>query len=254
MTGLLYKELKLNSRKLILNLLGAMIYPLLIIFVIKVCDADAKKGVDDEINQQMLTNVMSIIWLSACCIAYFFTAVIQNGLIPQDERKKWAYYVTSTPTGIKGFVGVKYLCSLFIGMVTVTILMFIQSLAADMGALKVDATTIIVGAFYMQIFMRAIEFPLIFRFSSKVGYMVKSCIVVLICIVLFVYFLFGDTSMFANLETFWERFFKFVNDPEQMKKVYLWIGIIAVAVMPLYYLSYRLSVKWYLKGVENYAK
>lgn len=254
MTGLLYKEFRLNARKLIFSIIGTMVYPVVIIIVTKLSEIEAEKTFNDAQQEQMLMNIMGLLWLTSCFMAFMFFAAFQNTLIIEDERKKWAYYITSTPTGVNGLIGVKYLMVMITGMFVVTIMTIMQAIQNDMDSLTIDATAITIMGFFMQLLFRAIEYPLIFRFGTKVGNMVKSCIVVLLCIVLFVYFLFGDTSMFANLETFWERFFKFVNDPEQMKKVYLWIGIIAVAVMPLYYLSYRLSVKWYLKGVENYAK
>lgn len=254
MTGLLYKEFRLNARKLIFSIIVSMVYPVMLIFIAKLAEIEAKKTFTDPQQEQMLSNVLGIIWFTSCFMAFMFFAAFQNALIIEDERKKWAYYITSTPTGVKGFIGVKYLMVMLTGMFVVTIMTILQAVQNDMDTLTIDATAVTIMGFYMQLLLRAIEYPLVFRFGTKVGYMVKSCIVVLICIALFVYFLFGDTSMFANMETFWERFFKFINDPEQMKKVYLWIGIISVAVMPLYYLSYRLSVKWYLKGVENYAK
>ena len=254
MTGLLYKEFRLNARKLIFSIIGALVYPTFLIIITKLSEIEAEKTFNDAQQEQMLSNVVGIVWFTSCFMAFMFFAAFQNTLIIEDERKKWAYYITSTPTGVNGFIGVKYLMVMLTGMFVVTIMTIMQAVQNDMGILTIDATAVTIMGFFMQLLFRAIEYPLVFRFGTKVGNMVKSCIVVLLCIVIFVYFLFGDTSMFANMETFWDRFFKFVNNPEQMKKVYLWIGIISVAVMPLYYLSYRLSVKWYLKGVENYAK
>ena len=43
-------------------------------------------------------------------------------------------------------------------------------------------------------------------------------------------------------------------DENKVKRMTLWFSIITLAVIPIYYLSYRLAVKWYLKGVESYAK
>ena len=69
-----------------------------------------------------------------------------------------------------------------------------------------------------------------------------------------IYLLFGDTSPFENMDNFWGNIDKARNDPEKLKKAMLWFSILTAAVIPVYFLSYRLSVKWYLKGVENYAK
>ena len=66
--------------------------------------------------------------------------------------------------------------------------------------------------------------------------------------------LFGDTSAFADMDTFFDRLLAALADENKVKRMTLWFSIITLAVIPIYYLSYRLAVKWYLKGVESYAK
>ena len=254
MTGLLYKELKLNARKIVLYTLSSMVYPMVIIIFTKLAASTLKDSIEDEVQAQLVNNMIGLVWMCFCIISFFITSVLHNSFITQDERKKWAYYISSTPTGIKGFVGVKYLASVIVGMITVTALMIMQNLANSIGSLVPDATIAIVLGFYGQMLMSAIEFPLMFRFSSKIGSLVKTVIVVAAALIGIIYFLCGDTSMFADLETFWDRIFSLAKDPDFMKKLIFWISAGMAAVIPIYYLSYRLSVKWYLKGVENYAK
>ena len=82
------------------------------------------------------------------------------------------------------------------------------------------------------------------------------CMVLIAAVVLggAVYLLFGDLSPFADMSSFWDRLFESFDDPEAAGKIALGTGIAAVGITVLYYLSYRLSVKWYLKGVDHYAK
>ena len=56
------------------------------------------------------------------------------------------------------------------------------------------------------------------------------------------------------MDTFLDRLFNAIQDPDTLKKITLKFSIAAAAVIPVYYLSYRLSVRWYLKGVETYEK
>ena len=245
MTGLLYRELKLNWVKMIGFAFGMMIYPVLFVVLFA-----TNSGEMDS-----LTGRLSIVMFGmAAFIAFLVGGVFQDAMFKDDERKKWAYYITSTPTGIKGYMGAKYIIALFWSMLTVTLLVLCNSIAADTNHEIADASVVYVGFLYIQLFMRSVEFPLMARFGGKTGKTAKIVIVVVLAMAAFVYFLFGDTSAFADMDSFWEKVISAVEDPASMKKFSLAASIIMAAVMPLYYLSYRLSVKWYLKGAENYAK
>ena len=147
MTGLLYKELKLNARKIVLYTLSSMVYPMVIIIFTKLAASTLKDSIEDEVHAQLVNNMIGLVWMFFCITPFFITSVLHNSFITQDERKKWAYYISSTPTGIKGFVGVKYLASVIVGMITVTALMIMQNLANSIGSIVPDATIAIVLGF-----------------------------------------------------------------------------------------------------------
>ena len=68
-----------------------------------------------------------------------------------------------------------------------------------------------------------------------------------------VYGLFGDLS-WIDLESIWDKAFHLLKNMNDSTGL-IWGQIVffsAVAVM--YYLSYRISCKFYLKGVEHYDK
>ena len=245
MTGLLYRELKLNWVKMIGFAFGMMIYPVLFTVIFAT----------DSGEMDIMTGRLSILMFGmAAFIAFLVGGVFQDAMFKDDERKKWAYYITSTPTGIKGYMGAKYIIALFWSMLTVTLLVLCNSIAADANLEIVDATAVYTAFFCIQLFLRAVEFPLMARFGGKTGKTVKIVILVALAMAGVVYFLFGDTSVFADMDSFWEKVISAVEDPASMKKFSLAASIIMAAVLPLYYLSYRLSVKWYLKGAENYAR
>lgn len=243
MTGYLYKEFKLNIRLVLLFLLTYIFFSVVPIFAIT-----ESKG-DDTIGYTM-TMILGVF-----CIFTFITAgCIQSGVFNGDDRKKWAYFVTSTPSGIKGYIGAKYLFTMLFAMFVVTLETLKLALAEEILGRSSGLSVLIAAMFYVQLLMRAVEYPLIVRFGVKMGSMVKITAVCVAILGFIVYILFGDTSAFASMDTFWERMFAFVGDPDKLKKLLLWTGICTLAVLPLYYISYRISVKLYLKGAENYAK
>ena len=246
MTGLLYKELKLNWKKL-LGFFPAMIaYPVMIMIVMLTTKDDLIADSGTGLDYLMLG--------FGAFIAFLVGGAFEDSLFREDERKKWAYFVTSTPTGVKGQMGAKYLLTMIFSMLTVTSLVLCNGLAME-GDMEVhDCSVVYVFFFYVQLLMRAIEYPLMARFGGKTGKNVKILLVGVISLILFIYALFGDTSVFSDMSDFWGTLFKIFDDPEKNKKIMLWFGIGAAAILPIYYLSYRFAVKWYLKGVENYAK
>lgn len=245
MTGLLYRELKLNRAKMIGFAFGMLIYPVLFTVLFA-----TNSGETDSI----LGRLSIVMFGMAAFIAFLVGGVFQDTMFKDDDRKKWAYYITSTPTGIKGYMGAKYIIALFWSMLTVTLLVLCNSIAIDTNHDVADASSVYIGFFCLQLFLRAVEFPLMARFGGKTGKTVKLVVLVALAMAGLIYFLFGDTSAFADMDSFWEKVISAVEDPTSVKKLCLVISILMAVVLPLYYLSYRLSVKWYLKGAENYAK
>ena len=244
MTGLLYKIIRTNRGKMLGFFAGCMIYPTAFAILFR-----SPKNTEDLEGEVTL-----LMWGLCAFITFLIGGVFQDSIFNDDERKKWAYFVTSTPTGIKGQIGSKYLIALLWSMLTVTMLILLNNFAMDGNEELADGTVVFIGFFYIQLIMRSIEFPLMARFGSKIGKSMKIIIIGVIAFITFVYVLFGDTSPFENLDNFWDNIFKAMADPEKMKKAMLWFSILTAAVIPIYYLSYRLAVKWYLKGVESYEK
>lgn len=241
MTGLLYKELKIHCKQMLLFLLGMIAYPVMMIFLITTQS--------EELGEECI-----LLFGMASLIAFIVGGTFEDMLFSDDERRKWAYYVTSTPTGIKGHIGAKYLFTLLFAMFTLTLLILVNGLAMDLNDTFMNVSSIVVVFFYLQLLMRSIEFPLIVRFGGKTGGMVKVLALVAIVCAVGVYALFGDISKFGDPDKFWDWLFTTLNDPENAKKIMLWFGLATAAILPIYYISYRLSVKLYLKGAENYAK
>lgn len=241
MTGLLYKELKIHCKHLLAFVIAITAYPAIMMIMI------ATQG--EEVGPEG-----SLIFGLSAFVAFLIGGYFEDILLSDDERKKWAYYVTSTPTGIKGQIGSKYLFTLLFAMFILTLLLLTNGLGMDLNDGFVNSSGIAVVLFYLQLLMRSIEFPLIVRFGGKTGNMVKILALATIAFAAGVYGLFGDISRFGSSDDLWAWLFACFDHPDSAKNIMLWTGLAAAAILPIYYVSYRLSVKLYLKGTENYAK
>lgn len=245
MTGLLYKTIRTNWGKLLIFFLSMMLYPVFIALVTRS---------DDFIEMEKQDMLFHALFGMGGFIAFLIGGACECAVFRDDERKKWAYFITSTPTGIKGHIGSKYLFTLVWGMLTVTMLILCNGFAIDGNKYATDASVVFIALFYIQLLMRSVEYPLMARFGFKTGNTFKITLLCVLTLGFVIYLLFGDTSPFENMDNFWESMYKSMNDPEKIKKAMLWFSILTAAVIPVYYLSYRLSVNWYLKGVESYEK
>ncbi|WP_294483418.1 ABC-2 transporter permease [uncultured Ruminococcus sp.] len=119
------------------------------------------------------------------------------------------------------------------------------AVAADMG--KADAmqiSGIALPLCFVQILLRAIDIPFVYRFGSKKGSFVK-----LICLIVFVFILLA----FLILNT--ERFDSIIESCKKVINVQnssLLLSVGLAVCLALYYLSYRITCRLYLKGVEQY--
>jgi len=244
MTGLLYKLIRTNWLKILLFFLGSLFYPFMFALIFR----------SGDMRDDLPNGTSIVLWGFMAFMVFLIGGICEDSIFNDDERKKWAYFVASTPTGIKGQIGAKYLFTLCYSMLTVTALILCCGFARDGNAELADGSVIFTGFFYIQLAIRAVEFPLMARFGSKIGKSTKIILVGIAAFIFFAYMLFGDTSAFADLDTFFDRLLAALADPDKTKRMMLWFSIITLAIIPLYYLSYRLAAKWYLKGVESYAK
>ena len=233
MTGLVYKEWKQN-RWFILSMIPCSFAPLLALLLLR----------------EQITSVDNIALRIGGLIAGFLAAgALQLLVLRGDDRKLWGYWITATADGYKGFLRVKY--EMIFGMIV--LLMFsVQfgdmgycAVAADMGKEEVGQISgIALPLCFVQILLRAIDIPFVYRFGSKKGSFVKLiCLIVLVIIML--------AFLILNIEhsdNIIESCKKVIN--VQNSSLLLSIGL--VVCLALYYLSYRITCKLYLKGVEQY--
>ncbi|MDE6709717.1 MAG: ABC-2 transporter permease [Oscillospiraceae bacterium] len=243
MAGLLYRELVLNKKNLLGMALGEMAVTLLMFMPLIFEDEDI--GLEPSVITALLSVFVFI-------VGFLVLGMMTAAIFEVDESKKWAYFITSTPLTDVSQIKEKYLFTLLLYVALFIWCYFLAVLSAALGG---SANVMI--AFMMMCIMlltNAIEFPFIVRFGSKAGSHIKTAVMLIVMVIAFEYIFFGDLSIFGSFDKFW-AFFERLSDTTLMSD----IAIVLLAVFPyiavgLYYLSYKISCKLYLKGAEEYER
>ena len=233
MTGLVYKEWKQN-RWYILSMIVCGFAPLIVLLIMH-----------DEIKDMGDTPIR----IGGLIAGFLAAGALQMLVLRGDDRKLWGYWITATPDGYKGFLRVKY--EMIFGMIV--LLMFsvqfgdmgYQAVAADMGkANAVQISGIALPLCFVQILLRAIDIPFVYRFGSKKGSFVKLTCFVAVAL--------SFSALFVIYQERFDTFFEMGIGVFTTENRSLLLSVGLVVCLALYYLSYRITCRLYLKGVEQY--
>lgn len=234
MKGLLYKDMIVSKAMLIF--LAACV---LIASVISIVFG-FKQGKNPEV-------VMFVTSLCAFTV-YFLDTVLSASLFAGDERKTWISFSASSPLGMDGQIREKYYY-IFIKLVIILFCEYITDTltVAASGSVNSSASFAIMVIFCINVVYYAIEIPFMVRFGSGNGSNIKMTVFGIVIGLIVVYFLFGDISFLDSNDPI-GYIVRFVTGSGRL---YLITAFLYLTI-PIYYLSYRISVKLYRKGAENY--
>lgn len=242
MLGYLYKEIKTN--KLILGImLGLMLFFNLFILV-------TANG-DDKPVEGMIYYVIFFIMSGS---SFLVIGMCASGLVQTDERKKWGYYNASAPNGIRLQVGSIYLIIFMALAFCFGISFFFNIIIRNINSDAPNVTGMMTAMALLVLLLRAIELPFFYAFGSKVGGLVKTLLLFIVIFIVALYFLFADLSWLGSQDEFMEKIIEFLSGISAKK---LWnsiFGKILISAVPLYAVSYYISTKVYLKGVDRLEK
>lgn len=240
MTGLIYKEFKQNKILLLLTVLIPFI-----VFALPLFLQFSMEETDSGRNNQIL-------FVLAALAGYIALAQIQSLTFKGDDTKIWGYFTASNPEGIKGYLYIKYMMILGMGL----FFSFCMG-AAEMVSNAIyesichepflSMNPLYIILFFVQLIFMAIDIPFIVRFGVRMGSIIKIIgMIALVLIFSMVLVLSPDAVM--NMFHFIEAVL-FSKDS----------GFILTSIFPylsfvLFYLSYQISCAIYMKGVENCAK
>lgn len=241
MLGLLYKDMRANLK-------GILVMLLVLIFLNGLTTVMLFVGED---NDSAMNTTFIMGFCSIMAVSSFMTiGATALNIVQTDERKKWGYYITAVPNGIRKQVGAIYTFVFIAMLITFTVVYGVNFIARTVVDAVPDMLGITLTLVFFGLIMRAIELPCIIAFGSKVGSQVKGGLMLLVILGIVVYLLFGDLSWIGSEYDFWDGLFTWIRD---FKFTDLALKLAAVG-LPMYIVSYFISTKLYLKGVDRMEK
>ena len=257
MNGLLYKNLYQNRLFIILSALAPSVILFLMIFVTYFGE---ESTFSIQAVFQNIANSGIMLRLFSIIIGYIIAEPCLFMVISHDEVKKWAYFSVTTPTGINGQLYVKYVIIFMMCGLTLICTYIIDTViccitTAITGEEMTSVVTILIILFYGQIFLKAIDLPFAVRFGTNKGSNVKALMLLGILLIFIIYILFGPLP--ADIESFLESIYKFIenlNSGNIPDGIFIFQGLFSFISIGGYIISYLISCRLYLKGVESYDK
>ncbi len=237
MLAIVYKNL-IETRKSLLILLGGISFIFVDFFISLIITTDNS---DDK---NLIVSVL--LGLGMVC-TYLILSQGQSSLVGCDQTSRFYGFIFSAPNGRFKFIAAKYVGMFLLSAVeTLIFVIAIKLLDCGMSPLVPVILTL------FQLTMRALETPFLITFGEKVGGSVKGCIFGGIAMVIVIYQLYGDNTPSAEDIISWaaNNLFKILGDKNTF---YLWLGIIAAAVLALYTASMFLSFLLSKRGAVRFA-
>lgn len=188
-------------------------------------------------------------------MAFYFCMFFCSGLFEfqmflPDESRVAGSFIISTPCGVKGHIQSKYYAILIVNLLILFCCFITDTVACGIsGDIRYSVGSLCMFFFCMNLVVAAFSTPFIVRFGGNFGNDVKFGVLGVIVLLIGIYALFGDISFFSS------------DDPKGAILEFISCGnaLLVLSLFPcvsvlLYYVSYRLSLVLYRRGVESYEQ
>ena len=246
MSGLLYKNFRLNLASMIYSLVTAALCCLTMILACLF--SFTLRGKVPEIED---LNELTIGFAACYFLAFWLPSMASSSLFSVDESTTCCAFAMSLPQGAKGHVEAKYYYILALNISIMFITFISDTITTAMTGGAANNSVIIVIVFAVSLLLSAIEIPFMIRFGSQRGIAIKGAVIGGVFIFAMLYVLFGDISWLIENE----------NDPLtafmewlQSGDMIFWISLLPPFCIAAYYISCKISVKLYRKGAETYEQ
>ena len=248
MLGFLYKDIITNKKNLLILLL-VLIFMNGMVFMIFVGD-------NPESAISGMGILFKLIIFSFSAFSFFISGAMSSNYFKTDERKKWGYYVMSTPRGAVKQIVSKYTLVLIVAGFTYAIPLIVNIIVRKAFP-EYDipnVSGVILIFLFIMLFLRAVETPFIVGLGQKAGEKVKAMIMIGIILFAMIYLMFADISWMGSSDQVIEKLFEIINKIRFTDFINTWGGRLVLMSVPLYILSCFISVKVYNHGIEKIEK
>lgn len=246
MKGFLYKDFVLYKKALLpLGLIAAFVF---IVCCGGITGMQVSMGIHSPEDALSLTSIHAIGYF---CIFILITP-LSSSLFTPDEKPTTVGFLFSTPQAAKGQIQSKYFFLLIESLVVLFLCFIVDTIMIVwVGEYASSASSICLIFFCLNLILLSIRVPLHVRFGSAMSFPVQIAGIILITSGIIIYALFGNISFFVEgsrslLDVLTEYF--------SSEKVVFVLSLIPYISVLMYYLSYRISLALYRKGVETYEQ
>lgn len=251
-TGLLYKELKQNRIMFIFAVLTPI---LLTVFPFCFSAIEVMAGTSDIAGMfEMATNTIIRVLMFVCGI--FVISGLMSEVFKGDDKKLWAYFVVSTPQGVKGFLYRKYVITLMMNLIYMVSGVFADNLLATVNyfvtgnEMTVNMQGLYISGVFILMSVSALDIPFMVRYGSKKGSIVKMIVMLSICTAaIAVYNLISEELREKVTQAIVALF-----DGGANETLMLILSLTPYIVFAAFLFSYKISCKVFMKGVNEYDK
>lgn len=239
MSGIIYK----NFLAYKLDLIALGIMDAICIFTIFFATASAPAHSLEEI----LIGICPVIYF----FMFFMVSIFDHQLFAADEKRTIGSFIISNPQGAKGHVEGKYYTLLIVNIATLVICFLtdtIVCLIVDSVMYTMSSALMII--FCLNILYTAFGNPFYLRFGIKLGNTAKFGSLGVLFVIGIIYFLFGDISFILESEDLAKTILDFLSS-ETMLVI---LSTFPAVCILLYWVSCKISIPLYKKGVEAYEQ
>lgn len=182
-------------------------------------------------------------------IYYLFFLLISWGISESflgSDHALWKCFTVATPGGMKNQIRAKYVVILISNIAMASACLVTDAVNVMVaGNTNVSAVSLLVGLLCWNFFKEATTMPFVYAYGAGQGRKVKLILLGVVCLIAIIYGLYGDISMFQT-EDFRESMVVFLYS-DKLK----WImAVVPYVTLGLFYLSYRITLLVYPKGLE----
>lgn len=245
MLGFIYRDLAV-VKSYFLKLVFIFYIPFSVVLWLSTFGFRYMDNVENEGEGTFSYIVMSFI------IYYMFFLLISWGISESflgSDHALWKCFTVATPGGMKDQIRAKYVVILISNIVLASACMITDAVNVMLaGSTNVSASSLLVGLLCWNFFKEATTMPFVYAYGAEQGRKVKLILLGVMCLIATIYGLYGDISMF-QAEDFGVKMVAFLSS----EKVTWIMAVVPYVTLGLFYLSYRITLLVYPKGLEQEA-
>lgn len=183
----------------------------------------------------------------AFLLASFLLGLIFRG----DDRKIWALFTASTPSGVRGYLCVKYGLSLLLCLIALGTGEFTDLMLGVMEPAWISHASLLLNLACCLLFMQAVDLPFTVRFGVRNGSIIKTIAILVFALILAIAILTNPENIAGQL---YELLFNEENADYVSNAAHRIVELFPVIALAAFCISYFISCRLYMKGAEQYDK